>query len=227
MHFKLFRQNQSGLSSIASEICLVLNSTPNKLAPLKSVLSKFELLNFAPVKSELLKSTFTRLVPLKMVLSQKNKITLLSTIIRFNFSQRRFACSTKNGAIFQVIILLNTTFYLALTLYYRNFNDGLRRFFPAWCFIHLSHKNRLQLTFYTSICFFATEPVLVEILDKSDTLKDKEIYPTKINLSSAMEGIAAGKDNPLNADGFVVHSPNEVYEFLGSGSNAENPGNGA
>ncbi|WP_263458937.1 transposase [Bathymodiolus platifrons methanotrophic gill symbiont] len=73
----------------------------------------------------------------------KNKITLLSTIIRFNFSQRRFACSTKNGAIFQVIILLNTTFYLALTLYYRNFNDGLRRFFPAWCFIHLSHKNRL------------------------------------------------------------------------------------
>ncbi|WP_221900511.1 hypothetical protein [Bathymodiolus platifrons methanotrophic gill symbiont] len=30
----------------------------------------------------------------------KNKITLLPTIIRFNFSQRNFTCSTKNGAIF-------------------------------------------------------------------------------------------------------------------------------
>ncbi|GFO77288.1 hypothetical protein BPLS_P5644 [Bathymodiolus platifrons methanotrophic gill symbiont] len=48
----------------------------------------------------------------------KNKITLLPTIIRFDFSKRRFACSTKNGAIFQVIIFLNATWYLAFKLYY-------------------------------------------------------------------------------------------------------------
>ncbi|GAW87797.1 hypothetical protein bplSymb_SCF17701P002 [Bathymodiolus platifrons methanotrophic gill symbiont] len=85
---------------------------------------------------------------------------------------------------------------------------------------HPKYPGRQIIHFFMSKS--DAQDVLVEILDTSDTLKDKEIYPTKINISSAMEGIAAGKDNPLNADGFVVHSPNEVREFLGSRSNSEN-----
>ena len=39
----------------------------------------------------------------------KKQITLLPTIIRLNFSQRRFACSTKGVYIFQAVAFLNAT----------------------------------------------------------------------------------------------------------------------
>ncbi|TXK95250.1 hypothetical protein BMR02_12975 [Methylococcaceae bacterium HT1] len=64
----------------------------------------------------------------------KKQITLLPTIIRLNFSQRRFACSTKGVYIFQAVAFLNATLYLAFTLDYRDFNDGVRMFFSSMVF---------------------------------------------------------------------------------------------
>jgi len=58
------------------------------------------------------------------------------------------------------------------------------------------------------------QAILLEIIDVNEKLKNREIYPTKVNLIQAIKGVAAGADNPWNADGFVVHSPNEVYEFV-------------
>jgi hypothetical protein len=58
------------------------------------------------------------------------------------------------------------------------------------------------------------QSVLLEIIDVNEKLKNREIYPTKVKLIQAIKEVAAGKDNPGNADGFVVHSPNEVYEFV-------------
>lgn len=58
------------------------------------------------------------------------------------------------------------------------------------------------------------QDVLIEILDVNKKLKDKEIYPVLVKLIPALKGIADGSNNPQNADGFVVHSPNEVYEFI-------------
>jgi len=57
------------------------------------------------------------------------------------------------------------------------------------------------------------EALLVELLDQNPRLRDKEIYPVKVKLVQAIKSIAADK-KPGNADSFVVHSPNEVYEWL-------------
>lgn len=57
------------------------------------------------------------------------------------------------------------------------------------------------------------EAVLMELVDENDSLKDKDILPIKVKLHQALRSIA--KDiNPAHADGFVVHSPNEVYEYI-------------
>jgi hypothetical protein len=57
------------------------------------------------------------------------------------------------------------------------------------------------------------EALLIELLDVNPSLRHKEIYPTEVLLIPALRGIAADT-NPENADSFVVHSPNEVFEFL-------------
>lgn len=57
------------------------------------------------------------------------------------------------------------------------------------------------------------EALLMEILDVNLSLRDKEILAKEVLLIPALRGIAADT-NPQNADAFVVHSPNEVYEFL-------------
>ena len=57
------------------------------------------------------------------------------------------------------------------------------------------------------------EAVLTEVLDANLSLRGKDIYPTQVALIPALHGIASDT-NPDNADSFVVHSPNEVYEFL-------------
>ena len=68
------------------------------------------------------------------------------------------------------------------------------------------------------IHFFMSEPdaqdVLLEILDVNPKLKKKEIYPVKVKLIQAIKGVASGANQLGNADGFVIHSPNEVYEFI-------------
>jgi len=58
------------------------------------------------------------------------------------------------------------------------------------------------------------QSVFIEIADVNPKLKNREIYPVKVKLVQALKGVEAGADNPWNADGFVVHSPNEVYEFV-------------
>ncbi len=66
--------------------------------------------------------------------------------------------------------------------------------------------------------FFLSESdaqaVLVELLEENEKLRTKEIYAVRVLLLQALKGIASGAYNPKNVDGFVVHSPNEVYEYV-------------
>jgi hypothetical protein len=57
------------------------------------------------------------------------------------------------------------------------------------------------------------ERVLTEILDAKEELRDKDIFPIQVKLLLALRSVAADR-TPGHADGFVVHSPNEVYEFI-------------
>ncbi len=77
---------------------------------------------------------------------------------------------------------------------------------------HPKYPGRNPIHFFLSKS--NAQDVLVELLEASEKLKGREIYPVMVKLVPAIKGIAAGSDNPWNADGFVVHSPNEVFEFL-------------
>jgi hypothetical protein len=55
--------------------------------------------------------------------------------------------------------------------------------------------------------------VLMELVEENERLRDKNIFPVKVKLLEALRRIAADA-TPGNADGFVVHSPNEVYEYV-------------
>jgi hypothetical protein len=77
---------------------------------------------------------------------------------------------------------------------------------------HPKYPSRNPIHFYLSKS--DAQDVLVELLDVNKNLKNKEIYPVMVKLIPAIKGIAAGAGNPWNADGFVVHSPNEVFEFM-------------
>ena len=56
------------------------------------------------------------------------------------------------------------------------------------------------------------ETVLEAIRDTgNENISKSLIVPVKVNLHDAMRGIANTK-TPGFADGFVVHSPNEVFE---------------
>lgn len=57
------------------------------------------------------------------------------------------------------------------------------------------------------------ESVLTEILDVNWALRNRDIFSVKVKLLRAIRGIAADK-TAGNADGFVVHPPNEVFEFV-------------
>lgn len=57
------------------------------------------------------------------------------------------------------------------------------------------------------------EAVLQEILDVNWALKNRDVVATRVKLLPACRGIA-GDTTPGHADGFVVHPPNEVYEFI-------------
>ena len=57
------------------------------------------------------------------------------------------------------------------------------------------------------------ESMLQELVEQNLSLRDKDIYPVKVRLLRALRGIAADK-TPGNADAFVFHSPNEVYEWV-------------
>lgn len=55
--------------------------------------------------------------------------------------------------------------------------------------------------------------VLQELNGENPVLRDKEVYPFQVKLLESLRRIASDT-NPDNADAFVVHSPNEVYEYI-------------
>jgi hypothetical protein len=55
--------------------------------------------------------------------------------------------------------------------------------------------------------------IFEEIKKENPYLKNKNIMPIKVKLKPSLKSIAMDK-NPENADSFVVHGPNEVYEFI-------------
>jgi hypothetical protein len=54
--------------------------------------------------------------------------------------------------------------------------------------------------------------VLAEILKANPSLVAQQVTPRSVKLLASLRRIAADQ-SPGNADSFVVHSPNEVYEF--------------
>jgi len=57
------------------------------------------------------------------------------------------------------------------------------------------------------------ERLLVQVLQAKPALADAQITPVRVKLLAALRSIAVDK-TPGHADSFVVHSPNEVFEFL-------------
>lgn len=55
--------------------------------------------------------------------------------------------------------------------------------------------------------------LLAEVLKVNPSLAGERIKPVSVKLLQALRSIAADK-TPGHADSFVVHSPNEVFEFL-------------
>lgn len=77
---------------------------------------------------------------------------------------------------------------------------------------HPKYPGRNPIHFFLSES--DAQDLLVEIIDVNPKLKEKEIYPVKVKLIQAIKGVASGANKLGNADGFVVHSPNEVYEYI-------------
>lgn len=65
--------------------------------------------------------------------------------------------------------------------------------------------------------FFTSEAdagrMLTEVLKAKPSLISEQIKPVSVKLLQALRDIAADR-TPGHADSFVVHSPNEVFEFL-------------
>jgi len=55
--------------------------------------------------------------------------------------------------------------------------------------------------------------VVDAVLQVKPELGAQKLVAIEVNLKQALRGIAADND-PSHADSFVVHSPNEVYEFV-------------
>ena len=55
--------------------------------------------------------------------------------------------------------------------------------------------------------------MLAEVLKANPSLASESLTPVSVKLLQALRGIAADK-TPGHADSFVIHSPNEVFEFL-------------
>jgi hypothetical protein len=55
--------------------------------------------------------------------------------------------------------------------------------------------------------------VLLLVLEAKPELAGHHIVPVQVNLHRALRGIATDKTRG-NADSFVVHSPNEVFDFI-------------
>jgi hypothetical protein len=76
---------------------------------------------------------------------------------------------------------------------------------------HPKYPGRRPLHFFLSRG--DAEAILTEILDVNPTLRGKDIFPSQVKLLQAARTIAT-KPAPGGIDGFVVHPPNEVFEFV-------------
>jgi hypothetical protein len=76
---------------------------------------------------------------------------------------------------------------------------------------HPKYPCRRPLHFFMSRA--DAEALLTEILDVNPGLQGKDIFPAKVKLLQAARAIAT-KPVPGGIDGFVVHPPNEVFEFI-------------
>jgi hypothetical protein len=92
----------------------------------------------------------------------------------------------------------------------------------AWVLQDLSSKDYViipddRFPGRRPIRFFMSEndakDLLLEIVKVNAKLRGKNIAPVKVKLKTAMRGIAAGSGLNM-ADSFVLHSPNEVYEYI-------------
>lgn len=85
---------------------------------------------------------------------------------------------------------------------------------PSAQFVFIPHPKfpgRRPVQFFLS--HSDAEAVLTELLDVNKKLRKKDIFPVKVKLLQTARAIA-GKFTENGLDGFVVHSPNEVYEFI-------------
>jgi hypothetical protein len=57
------------------------------------------------------------------------------------------------------------------------------------------------------------ESILARIIEVNEHLRQKNIVAIKVTVKLAIAAIASDR-NPNHADSFVVHSPNEVFEFM-------------
>lgn len=76
---------------------------------------------------------------------------------------------------------------------------------------HPKYPGRNPIHFFLSKA--DAERVLTEILDVNWPLKNRDIFPVSVKLLKAVRSIAADKTAGY-ADGFVVHPPNEVFDFV-------------
>ncbi len=76
---------------------------------------------------------------------------------------------------------------------------------------HPNYLNRKPIHFFFNK--EAAQDVLTEVLDVNDKMRNEDVFPVQVKLLQTLREIALGK---TNGDGFVVHPPIEVYEFLES-----------
>lgn len=57
------------------------------------------------------------------------------------------------------------------------------------------------------------ERVLIEVLKVNPGLSTQQLEPINVKMLLALRSLSADK-TPGHADSFVIHSPNEVYEFI-------------
>ena len=72
---------------------------------------------------------------------------------------------------------------------------------------HPKYPNRSPIHFFLSKA--DAEKVLAEIVEVNWSMKNRDIFPVSVKLLTALRGIAKDK-----TAGFVVHSPNEVFDFI-------------
>jgi hypothetical protein len=73
------------------------------------------------------------------------------------------------------------------------------------------YKGKRPVRFFLSKA--DADDVLSEILKVSETLQGANIKAVQVKLKLALKSLA-DENRPNMADSFVVHSPNEVFEFL-------------